>query len=253
VAAHPDDETIGAGATLSYLSGCAVLHVTSGVPRERRFYPEAFEGSREDYARVRRAELEEAMALAEVPPDRVRMLGGTDQEVALEMEALTTALVAMLTEVRPAVILTHPYEGGHPDHDATALIVHAAAEIVCRRAGLDPLIVEMTSYHAGFGGLCTGEFLGGRGGPVFTFALPAPDRRRKERMIACFRSQRRTLASFSANVERFRVAPRYDFTRPPHAGLLLYEQLGWPLTGERFRSLAAEALGRLELDRTPCL
>jgi N-acetylglucosamine malate deacetylase 2 len=255
VAAHPDDETIGAGATLSYLPGCTVLHMTCGAPRERRFYPEDFAGSRDEYAELRRAELRAALSFAEILPEQALTLGGVDQEVALELPSLTAALVATLAASRPSVILTHSYEGGHPDHDATALIVHAAVEIVRRQVGVDPLIIEMTSYHAGAGGLVAGEFLGAGGGAVFTFALSARERRRKERMLACFRSQRRMLAPFSAAIEaeRFRVAPRYDFTRPPHPGPLLYEQLGFPLTGERFRSLAAEALSGLSLDHTSCL
>jgi LmbE family N-acetylglucosaminyl deacetylase len=255
VAAHPDDETIGAGATLKYLPGCAVLHMTSGAPRERRFYPEEFAGSRDEYAQLRRAELEEALAFVDVLPSQSRMLGGVEQEVTLELPSLTAALVTMLEASRPSVILTHSYEGGHPDHDATALIVHAAAELLRRKGGLEPLIIEMTSYHAGAGGLVTGEFLGAGGGAIFTFALSTADRCRKERMFACFRSQRRALVPLSATieVERFRVAPRYDFTRPPHPGPLLYEQLGFPLTGERFRLLAAEALSRLDLDHTACL
>lgn len=253
VAAHPDDETIGAGATLSYLPGCVVLHLTSGAPRDRRFFPEDFTGSGEEYAQLRRAELAGALALAEIHPDRVWSLSAVDQEVALAIEPLTAALVAAIIALRPPVILTHPYEGGHPDHDAAALIVHAAVELARRRANVDPLIVEMTSYHAGAGGLVTGAFLGGGGGAVFTFSLSARDRRRKQQMLASFRSQRRMLALFDVAVERFRVAPRYDFTRPPHPGPLFYEQLGFSMTGQRFRKLAAEALRRLELDHTPCL
>ena len=48
------------------------------------------------------------------------------------------------------------------------------------------------------------------------------------------------------DVERFRLAPRYDFTQPPHAGDLHYEQFGWELTPQRWRSLAAAALKELE-------
>src|SRR5262249_9517628 len=152
-----------------------------------------FTGSREDYALLRCAELEQALSLAEIQPERAAMLGGVDQEVALEIPSLTAALVSALEATWPSVILTHSYEGGHPDHDATALIVHAAAEIVRRKAGLDPLIIEMTSYHAGASGMVTGEFLGAGGGAVFTFTLSAEERRRKERMMACFRSQQRVL------------------------------------------------------------
>ena len=36
-----------------------------------------------------------------------------------------------------------------------------------------------------------------------------------------------------------------DFTRAPHEGELLYERWGFPITGERWRSLAAVAAHRL--------
>jgi hypothetical protein len=41
--------------------------------------------------------------------------------------------------------------------------------------------------------------------------------------------------------ERFRPLVRYDFSRPPHRGSLYYEQLGWRMTGERWRELARAA------------
>jgi N-acetylglucosamine malate deacetylase 2 len=253
VAAHPDDETIGAGATMAYLSGCAILHVTAGAPRERRLYPVDFTGTAEQYARARRAEVEEALGLAGVRPAQISTLGATDGEVALDLPRLIEALAAVLTKAEPAVIITHPYEGGHPDHDATALIVHAASSLLRRRGRGEPLILEMTSYHMAKGDLSTGEFLDKHaGGPIFSFVLPRADRLRKERMLSCFRTQRRTLAPFSADVERFRVAPRYDFSRPPHPGPLYYERLGFPLTGERFRALARKALAPI-VGRTLCL
>ena len=39
--------------------------------------------------------------------------------------------------------------------------------------------------------------------------------------------------------ERFRPTPGYDFSRPPHPGLLWYERLGWPLDGARWRRAVA--------------
>jgi hypothetical protein len=55
------------------------------------------------------------------------------------------------------------------------------------------------------------------------------------------------LAHEPLDVERFRVAPAYDFRRPPHAGRLHYERWGWAISGARFRFLASEALGKLGL------
>ena len=47
----------------------------------------------------------------------------------------------------PTSILTHAYEGGHPDHDAVAFAVAAAVRVAGRAA--DTTIVEMPFYRAG--------------------------------------------------------------------------------------------------------
>jgi hypothetical protein len=70
-------------------------------------------------------------------------------------------------------------------------------------------------------------------------------------MIAAHASQQRVLAPFATDVERFRPAPAYDFTRPPNGGRLYYERYAWGMTGERWRTLANDALKQLELDGTP--
>jgi len=38
-------------------------------------------------------------------------------------------------------------------------------------------------------------------------------------------------------VERYRWAPQYDFTAPPHEGRLYYENYPWGVKGARFREL----------------
>ncbi len=49
VVAHPDDETIGAGALLARLRDVRVVHVTDGAPRDPQFFAQGFTGSREEY------------------------------------------------------------------------------------------------------------------------------------------------------------------------------------------------------------
>jgi N-acetylglucosamine malate deacetylase 2 len=53
----------------------------------------------------------------------------------------------LLEQHRPEVIVTHSYEGGHPDHDACAFAVHHALELT--RAQPVPVIVEASFYHIG--------------------------------------------------------------------------------------------------------
>ncbi len=67
-------------------------------------------------------------------------------------------------------------------------------------------------------------------------------------MVECFTTQQRTLAPFGFELERFRPAPAYDFTQPPHEGTLFYERYDWGMVGARWRTLAHEALTQLKLD-----
>jgi LmbE family N-acetylglucosaminyl deacetylase len=235
VAAHPDDETIGAGAQLANLRDPMLVQVTDGAPRK-------LGSARKDYISTRREELAAALRKGGAPSIERFELGAVDQEASLNLAGLTAQLAHLLVERPAEVILTHPYEGGHPDHDATAFAVHAAMRVIMRERGQIPLLMEFTSYHAGPGGMIAGEFLPFEGCRETAVVLTAEARRRKEEMLDCFVSQREMLRHFGLGYERFRLAPPYDFTRPPHPGRLYYERFDWGMTGERWRELARAAL-----------
>jgi LmbE family N-acetylglucosaminyl deacetylase len=246
VVAHPDDETTGAGSRLPRLREARFVYVTDGAPRDGR--DAARHGlSVEAYAQLRRRELEGALALCGVPPDGVLHLGWADQQAAAHMALIARQLVELFTNEAPDVVLTHPYEGGHPDHDATAFAVHAAVASLRQRQRTGPEIVEMASYHLGPEGIRPCTFLPHAGSAVATVKLDRNGQELRRALLACHASQQDTLRYFASTVERFRPAPVYDFTRPPHAGELFYERHRLGLTGAQFRAQAAQALAELEL------
>jgi LmbE family N-acetylglucosaminyl deacetylase len=246
IAAHPDDEVIGAGSRLPRLREAVLVHVTDGSPRDLGDAHACGFSTREEYANARRRELQAALVLAGLRPQQARELGCVDQEASLKLVDLSRRTAALLRELQPEMVLTHPYEGGHPDHDATAFIVHAACRLLRQQGLPTPAVVEMTSYHNSPAGIRPGEFLP-NGDGVTTVALSKEERDLKQQMFDCYPTQRNTLSLFPIGIERFRPAPRYDFTRPPHEGQLFYEGFPWGMSGDRFRSLAREALGRLEM------
>lgn len=56
-----------------------------------------------------------------------------------------------------------------------------------------------------------------------------------------------TLAQFSPDREPLRLAPAYNLRVPPHATPLLYQSVGWHLTGARWLAQAVGALLGLAL------
>lgn len=250
VVAHPDDEVIGAGAHLPSLANATVVHVTDGAPRSMHDAHAAGYETRHDYARARSREAEASLALAGIPPEHLLALGLADQEASLRMAELARRLARFFGDKGIHVVLTQAYEGGHPDHDATAFAVHHAAGLIADAGGTEPAVLEMAGYHAGPQGLVTHCFLPG-GDPGLTAELHPAEQALKRQMLACHVSQSRTLAQFGVEVERYRLAPRYDFAAPPHPGRLWYEQFDWGMTGARWRALAREALAEPGL--TPVL
>lgn len=230
LAAHPDDETIGAGAQLPrWRDRIEIVHATNGSP-----------GNNAEYAAARRIEMLRAVGLAGVLARQCRELGFIDQRASFHLAELALRIRAIVEEFQPAVILTHPYEGGHPDHDACAFAAQWFA---------DPEVEvwEFASYHMGAGGaMASGAFLEG---PGLSVALSGPQQQLKREMFDCFQTQKGILERFRLDAETFRPAPEYDFAQPPHPGPLYYEQFDWGVTGARWRDLAGDALLQLEPER----
>jgi LmbE family N-acetylglucosaminyl deacetylase len=151
VAAHPDDEVIGASAVLGWSREVLVVHVTDGAPRDARWWP-AGVTDRAAYARQRQREADQALAgsgAARVP------LGFVDLETMYALPELVRTLADLMERARPDAIVTHAYEGGHPDHDSVAFAVTAART----RIGAAVPVFEMALYHGAAGRLVVNRFV----------------------------------------------------------------------------------------------
>jgi N-acetylglucosamine malate deacetylase 2 len=243
--AHPDDESISVGGQLRRWPHAHVIHTTDGAPSHSADAWQSGYLTAEEYASARERESMTAMAQAGIGLQRLHHLGFADQETALNLVSLTEVLVDKFFELQPKLIITHPYEGGHPDHDSTAFAVHTARDILLREHGSAPMIVEATSYFNRAGIMATSEFLPRARSDIETRVLTEAEKEFKRRLFACFKTQQHVLQYFPIAIERFRLAPEYDFTEPPHKGRLYYELFEWGTTGERWRKLAKAALGKL--------
>lgn len=251
VVAHPDDESIGAGARLQRLGNAWIVEITDGAPNDLECARRHGFDSREEYAEARRRELEQAMTVAGFPTDRLISLGYTDGEVTMRLAEVCLRITDLIDSLKPDVVLTHPYEGGHTDHDATAFAVHLACGALRREGVSPPAILELALYHAQNGKKVVQQFLpherADRDQRIVR--LNASERATKRRIFAAFETQKSVLEHFNVDAERFRPAPRYIFTAPPHLGQLNYERYGDPNRGKTWRETAERVLRGLGMRR----
>ncbi|MCV7419378.1 PIG-L family deacetylase [Mycobacterium yunnanensis] len=142
VAPHPDDETLGFGATASLLHSrgvdVTVISVTDGggsvpglSPEERRWLE-----------RQRRDELRSATAILGL--DQPMALGLADGEVAARQGELTTLLADVLAARPPGTWCAATWRGdGHPDHEAVGRSAAAAVS----RTGATLLEFPVWMWH----------------------------------------------------------------------------------------------------------
>ncbi|MEJ7831408.1 MAG: bifunctional PIG-L family deacetylase/class I SAM-dependent methyltransferase [Nocardioides sp.] len=126
VAAHPDDESLGAGGLMvaAHDRGLAVrlLVATAGEgshPASRTMPPARL-------ADLRRRELDAATSVLAPGTDPV-LLGIADGEVDQHEPVLTERLVSMLGDARRTLVVAPWRHDGHPDHEAAGRAAAAAA------------------------------------------------------------------------------------------------------------------------------
>jgi LmbE family N-acetylglucosaminyl deacetylase len=245
VMAHPDDEAIAAGALLARFPRAGVICVTDGAPRRGNFARDAGFDNWMDYAGARRGEAEAALALLGRKIEPMRNLGIADQEAALNLVPAARYLAGKIGSGFSHVI-THAYEGGHPDHDSTAFCVHAACALIAKAGGTPPVIVEAPLYNAPKGSFQHSKFVPhADAGPVAVFKLSPAEQDLKRRMFDCHVTQRAVFADFDGTQEAYRLAPRYHFSAPPHPGDAGYNQFMGAFTGAVWRKHAWRAMREL--------
>ena len=247
IAAHPDDETIGAGVLISRTPSVQIVHVTEGSPENPSDARARGFSDGEAYARARRTEAIKALRKAGVRENAIRNLRFVDQQVSFYLKELTFLILALIEETKPEMLLTHAFEGGHPDHDAAALTCHLAYELQ-RAHTFEPAfdLIEFTTYHAENARIRPYEFLPCGDRKQYRYRLTREERQLKIDMLREYETQSRTLAPFSLpQFETFRRAPKYDFSRGPHEGKLFYEYFDWGVDGQTWRRLASDVVTHL--------
>jgi LmbE family N-acetylglucosaminyl deacetylase len=115
IAPHPDDETLGCGATIAR-KVAAGTPVTILVVSDGRYSHRSAHISPERLAALRRDEMLECAARLGLAPEDVRWAGFVDGDIAEREDDLMRLIGTLIAELRPQEIYaTSPWEG-HADH-----------------------------------------------------------------------------------------------------------------------------------------
>jgi LmbE family N-acetylglucosaminyl deacetylase len=235
IVAHQDDEVLGAGAQFRSFGQLSLLHVTDGAGFMREARAKGF-ASLHAYAMAREREMRGAVRAAGIQAT-FHTLDVRCLEASFHLPAIAHHLQRAIAAIAPDIILTHAYEGGHPDHDAVALAVHLAN----RRVPEPKPVWEFTGYHRAGADTVRGVFLR-NGEPPLCLVLSEANRSLKRQMLELFRSQLDVVAQFPLDAELFRPVPDYDFTNPPHPLPLGYELEGWGMPAALWLAAARETM-----------
>lgn len=210
VVAHPDDETISASLLLSTLPRVRVVQLTTGV----------MDGGMS--ADAREAERAAAWTAAQwaMPIERLDVPA---RAAHLHLDRLESALRLALEGAD--VVWTHPYEGGHLDHDTAArLVQEILTPVPCA-----PTRMEFASYHAKpETGDCFGDFWPDVQHEAWPAVLDESDWARKQAALAAYSSQAHILRKFrQPRIEVYRRAPHYNFVLPPPLPIWRWERRGY--------------------------
>jgi LmbE family N-acetylglucosaminyl deacetylase len=141
VAAHPDDESLGAGGLISDAAARgARIHVLVATDGEAS-HPHSPTHSREPLAALRRTEVAEAVSVL-AHSATVEFLGLPDGELTAHADGLAAAIAERLDTCSHVV---SPWRGDrHPDHEACAV---AARQAVVGRTGIEHWQYPIWGWH----------------------------------------------------------------------------------------------------------
>ncbi len=126
VAAHPDDETLGAAGLIQQAANHSVPTVLIVATWGEKSHPESPTHGPAQLAKLRVAELQEALRKLS-PTTSLRALALPDGEVAAHVTALEQEIVASARSAGTALIVAPWSADGHTDHEAAGAAAARAA------------------------------------------------------------------------------------------------------------------------------
>lgn len=216
---HPDDEVVGCCAAIgrARAAGGSVdaVYLTNGVPAREVLWP----WDRPSHAaRVARRWREAAQAAAHLGLSVAARQDIPTRTLKSHLRQTLAMLERLVAELRPQLLWTPAYEGGHQDHDVANFLA----------SRLRPLVPvwEFSEYNFAGGAVRSNSFIDANGSEQI-LTLDPKEAADKRKALSIYASEHGNLRHIVTRQEAFRPLPRYDYARPPHSGRLFYQRFQW--------------------------
>lgn len=144
-AAHPDDDVLGLGTTLSRHSRngdqIKVIFVTNGTGRGSESWNSKVSESKKK-SEIRYKEAVQALSQINIPKENIFCLGYPDGGTQRYLKNMSRDILIGIQKLNPGRVYVHCIEGGHGDHDLTSFVVKS----ICNKIGYSN-VFEWTEYN----------------------------------------------------------------------------------------------------------
>lgn len=216
---HPDDEVVACAATIGRARAegatCFAAYLTTGCVSTSLVWP--WQRKTHDAKIAQRRQEAEAVA---------QRLGITPVLWSERPARFLWRFLPQVLEETLQLIEQHQidqvwvpaYEGGNADHDGLNAVGAHLSTIVS--------VLEFAEYNW-LNGQCQANRFPYPTPETIAFALAPEERTFKTQLLAHYASERRNLSYVATERETFRTLISYDYSRPPHPGLLWYRRFQW--------------------------
>ncbi|MEJ0063929.1 MAG: PIG-L family deacetylase [Alphaproteobacteria bacterium] len=240
---HPDDEVVACAAAIrrAQAEGAKIYgaYLTHGCPALQTLWPWQRRAYKKRILRRHEEARRAATMLGIMPvswkPVPARFLWRQLPKALKEIEEI-------ILKYQIDQLWVPAYEGGNADHDGL--------NAVGRELGKQMPVIEFAEYNWCGGAVNSHQF------PfptrsVSTIYLTPEEQEWKRRCLAVYASEKRNLSYVDVTRESFRPLANYDYSRPPHPGLLWYMRFRWvpfhhPGIDRTTPAMVSRAIGRFQ-------